>query len=322
MPQYGIQAMGMLSIHNHSSLTQGGAVPVGSLTGHNTPIHDALDIDADTVDGIDIPSIIANILTNHTKAVHDALNINADQVDGEEANAITTNARVKAHFPDTIANILSNHTKAVHDALNIDADTVDTYHLDQALLQASSPNFAALRTHFLHLQDLDDSHSLNLVCNENLTGNRDFNIIVGNAARTLTLSGNPTLADWFDQSVKQASSVIFGGAVINGKLSLGAPTELTINAGVITVTRSNHTLDGEGDLDDDLNTINGGVDGQILVLRAESPIRDITVMDGAGNIELEGGVNFILSTMQRKLYLFYDALTAGGRWCEINRFTG
>jgi len=58
---------------------------------------------------------------------HDALNINADQVDGEEAADIVTNARVKAHFPDTIANILSNHTQAVHNALNIDAATLETH---------------------------------------------------------------------------------------------------------------------------------------------------------------------------------------------------
>ena len=49
-----------------------------------------------------------------TKTRIDALNIDADTVDGEEANAITTNARVKAHFPDTIANILSDHNKANH----------------------------------------------------------------------------------------------------------------------------------------------------------------------------------------------------------------
>ena len=66
-----------------------------------------------------LPGTIANVLTNHTKAVHDGLSINADQVDGEHANAITTNARVKAHFPDSIANVLSDHTKAVHDSLLI-----------------------------------------------------------------------------------------------------------------------------------------------------------------------------------------------------------
>ncbi|MBW1975270.1 MAG: hypothetical protein JRI45_06830 [Deltaproteobacteria bacterium] len=65
---------------------------------------------------------------DHTKALHDALGIDADTVDGEHAANIVTDARVKAHFPDTIANILSDHDKTTHDALNIDADTVDGSH--------------------------------------------------------------------------------------------------------------------------------------------------------------------------------------------------
>jgi len=105
-------------------------------------------------------------------------------------------------------------------------------------------------------------------------------------------------------------------------LCLGASTELTINGGSITKTGGFHTVDGAGDAADDLDTIAGGVDGDILILKAESVLRDITVRDGVGNIELEGGINFVLSTLQMKLYLFYDATTAGGRWCEINRFSG
>ncbi|MBA7564524.1 hypothetical protein ES708_06187 [subsurface metagenome] len=48
------------------------------------------------------------------KAAHDALDIDADKVDGEHAAAITTNARVKAHFPDSVANILNNHDLTRH----------------------------------------------------------------------------------------------------------------------------------------------------------------------------------------------------------------
>ena len=129
MPQYGIQAMGMLSVHNHSSLTQGGAVPLGSLSGHNKP---------------------------------------------------------------------------PHDALLINADLVDTYHHDQSLLQASSPQFAVVR-----LRDTGADHYLNLHVNENFSGHKQLEIVIGDTSRTITLSGNPTLADWFDQAVKQASSVIF-----------------------------------------------------------------------------------------------------------------
>lgn len=67
-------------------------------------------------------------LANHNKANHDALGINADTVDSEHVADIVTNSRVKAHFPDTIAAILNDHNKVNHDSLNINADTLDGYH--------------------------------------------------------------------------------------------------------------------------------------------------------------------------------------------------
>ena len=105
-------------------------------------------------------------------------------------------------------------------------------------------------------------------------------------------------------------------------LVLGAPTELTIAAGVITVTRSYHEVDTQGDIGaDNLDTINGFVDGMILVLKAINPGRTVTVRDGAGNIELEGGADMVLDNMAKKLYLFYDDGTVP-RWYEISRFNG
>ena len=160
MPQYGIQAMGMLSVHNHSNLTQGGAVPLGSLTGHNKP---------------------------------------------------------------------------PHDALLIDADLVDAYHHDQSLLQASNPTFVSPRVEVLNLEDTGANDWLALICNENLTSNRTLNIIVGNAERTITFSGNPTLGDWFDQAVKQASSPTFV-KVITGEVDNVAVLNLKSNVNVAIQT--------------------------------------------------------------------------------------
>jgi hypothetical protein len=39
------------------------------------------------------------------------------------------------------------------------------------------------------------------------------------AARTIKLTGNPTLADWFDQAVKAASSPTFVGGTFTGNIS-------------------------------------------------------------------------------------------------------
>lgn len=56
------------------------------------------------------------------------------------------------------------------------------------------------------LADVDLSNFLGLVWNEDRAANQILNLITGAADRTITLQGNPTLADWFDQAVKQASS--------------------------------------------------------------------------------------------------------------------
>ena len=101
------------------------------------------------------------------------------------------------------------------------------------------------------------------------------------------------------------------------RLALGPVSELTIAAGVITVTGSYHTVDTQdNDAADDLDTINGGIDGQILVLRTENNAHDVTVKDGADNIQLLGG-DFVMGSTTRKLYLFYDANETN--WLEIAR---
>lgn len=59
------------------------------------------------------------------------------------------------------------------------------------------------------LPDTDGSHLLNITPGSNLTADRILTLTTGDAARTITLSGNPTLADWFDQSVKTTASPTF-----------------------------------------------------------------------------------------------------------------
>ena len=98
------------------------------------------------------------------------------------------------------------------------------------------------------------------------------------------------------------------------------PTVLTIAAGAITVTKSYHIIDGQGGAADNLDTINGGVAGMKLTLTAIDDATTITVRDGAGNIELQGGANHAMGTRRAKTYLFYDAVEA--KWVERGRFTG
>ncbi|KKL12498.1 hypothetical protein LCGC14_2535150, partial [marine sediment metagenome] len=62
----------------------------------------------------------------------------------------------------------------------------------------------------LHVLDTNASHDLVIKAGSDLTADRILSFVTGNAARTITLSGDPTLDDWFDQAVKQASNVTFG----------------------------------------------------------------------------------------------------------------
>jgi hypothetical protein len=71
---------------------------------------------------------------------------------------------------------------------------------------ALTPGFATLG-----LIDTNASHYLRLAAGSDLTADRTLTLTTGDADRTITLSGNPTLADWFDQSVKQAATPQFAG---------------------------------------------------------------------------------------------------------------
>lgn len=83
---------------------------------------------------------------------------------------------------------------------------------------------------------------------------------------------------------------------------LGPATELTISSGAITITGGNHTIDTEGDAStDDLDTITGLADGEILFITAASADRTVVVKHGVDNIRLNGGVDFELDNLEKGL---------------------
>ena len=64
--------------------------------------------------------------------------------------------------------------------------------------------------------------------------------------------------------------------------------EVTIASNAITISSSYVRVDTEGDAStDDLDTINGGKIGQLLILRARNSARTVVVKD-AGNLDIEG----------------------------------
>jgi hypothetical protein len=105
-----------------------------------------------------------------------------------------------------------------------------------------------------------------------------------------------------------------GITVSGGFLSLDTPTELTIASGAVTVTRSFHDIDTEGDAaTDDLDTINGGSAGDILTLKTVTGSRDVTVKDATGNLRLAG--DFTLTSPNDTITLIKYSTV----WIETSR---
>jgi hypothetical protein len=100
------------------------------------------------------------------------------------------------------------------------------------------------------------------------------------------------------------------------RLNLGGTTELTIATGAITLTSSDGSrirVDTESDAaTDDLDTISGGTDGDVIVLRAESSVRTVVVKHNTGNIRLDGSTDKSLTQVNDRIVLEFD----GTNWLQ------
>lgn len=99
-------------------------------------------------------------------------------------------------------------------------------------------------------------------------------------------------------------------------IGLAAPAELTISGGVVTKTKSFHTIDTQSDdPSDDLNTINGGSDGDVIFLSAEHTDRTVVLKNETGNMHIGG--DMYLDNTHHVIGLIYSATDS-----EWHRFTG
>ncbi|MBI2644291.1 MAG: hypothetical protein HYW95_02140 [Candidatus Wildermuthbacteria bacterium] len=85
--------------------------------------------------------------------------------------------------------------------VTLTAGNTPTFSIDNAIVTALNAG--------LHILDTDASHDLVIVPGSNLTADRNLTITTGDAARTITINGDVTLNDWFDQSVKTTAAVTF-----------------------------------------------------------------------------------------------------------------
>jgi hypothetical protein len=91
------------------------------------------------------------------------------------------------------------------------------------------------------------------------------------------------------------------------------PVELTISSGAVTRSQSYHTIDTESDgATDDLDTISGTSEGEIICVRAEHTDRTVVLKNGTGNLVLGGDIylddtdkHIILISDGTNLHLLY-----------------
>ena len=146
-----------------------------------------------------------------------------------------------------------------------------------------------------------------------------FNITSAGAIDTvkgITTSGDDTLGNDNQDTLTVNSVSNFNSTTkLKSKVSFDTPTELTISTGAITATKSYHTVEVEGGAaaSDDLDTINGGVIGMVIILQAAHADRTVVVKDGTGNLKLAG--DFSLDNTEDTIQLIYN----GSNWCEITR---
>jgi len=98
----------------------------------------------------------------------------------------------------------------------------------------------------LGILDTDASHRLILSPASNLSAQRTLSLITGDADRSITLQGNPTLNDWFDQSVKQVASPTFAGMTLTGFSGFVKATAGVLSAAALT----------DADIPDDITLTN------------------------------------------------------------------
>ena len=71
----------------------------------------------------------------------------------------------------------------------------------------------------------------------------------------------------------------------------------------------------EGGATDDLESITGGAEGHIIVLKAFDDAHTVVVKSSSGNIYLEGDIDFSMDTTSHRIVLHCD----GANWFELCR---
>lgn len=108
-------------------------------------------------------------------------------------------------------------------------------------------------------------------------------------------------------NLKSAVEDTLNGVQAFDRVSFGSAEALTISAGAITPSKTHVAVDTEASAaSDDLNTINNGLAGRIMWLRAASGARDVVLKHGAGNIVTATATDYTLSSADQYAMLIHN----------------
>lgn len=141
-------------------------------------------------------------------------------------------------------------------------------------------------------------------------------VIPAGLSTTVVSTGTGWLSFNYTGEILAQDNTFSGDNTFSAKVSYPDSGELTIASGAITPTGVFHTIDTEADASsDDLDTISGGVDGQVLILRQEDDARDVTITE-AGNIVLPESTSVSLRDTKDTATFVYDG--ALSKWVAVS----
>lgn len=210
----------------------------------------------------------AHSLASHSSKAHNELT-------GIGAN--DHHAQAHSHAHSSITGVSADQHHAQVHAMGSHSDF--SSYLDQAVKTTSNPTFNNLKVALCQLKDTGGDHYINLKCTENLSTNRGLNFIVGNDSRTVTFSGNPTLADWFNQSVKTTATPSFPHLnLTNAASKLQGGTALYLEAGASGVRSQT--------IYDDTTAVDANVHISVSTVQLKRFTSSIKYKDNVRNLEL------------------------------------
>lgn len=142
------------------------------------------------------------------------------------------------------------------------------------------------------------------------------NALTVNNAATLYIGNAPSGAGAGPATITNPYGLwVDGGrSRFDGLVNFDTQTTVIAASDAITVTKSYHTVDTEAGLNsDDIATINGGKEGDILVIKPIADTRTLIARNAAGNLKLDS--DFTMDDVQDTLTLMFD----GTNWNELSR---